>query len=241
MKKLIVFLAELGLGLILIGGNSENSLAEYKGSVLKKDTLLSSSVIKSQTQKDKVKKNFIYQKAGSANPGKVAGEFLLGGSGAILLGVGGGLAGYALAHDGSSDYLIIDESGAYGALIGYLITSNLGCALGVYLIGDIGEDNGSFAATLGGSAVGTLAGCGLVYLMVGSSENDEMTVPVFVFFTVAQSAGATLAFNLSRKKKVEVSSGALLNLNDGKLSLAFPQVNLTQDLNYKINLFQAKF
>jgi len=33
----------------------------------------------------------------------------------------------------------------------------------------------------------------------------------------------------------------LLNINGGKLSLAFPQVDISKDSDYKVNLFQAKF
>ena len=243
MKNLTVLLAGFGLGLILIAGSFEGSRAEEKGLVLLKDTLLSSSLIKKQAEQERIKKNFIYQKPGPANSLKVSGEFLLGGAGAILAGVAGGLAGYGMAHDESEGDLMFDESGGYGIIIGYLITSNLGCALGVYLIGNIGDDKGSFVSALGGSAAGTLAGMGLSYLLLKSTEHNEMTVPVFAAFTAAQATGATLVFNLSRKKKVEVSSGALLNLNDGKLSLAFPQGDFSKDTfgskNYNVNLFQV--
>jgi hypothetical protein len=63
--------------------------------------------------------------------------------------------------------------------------------------------------------------------------------------TAAQAGGATLGFNASRKRRVEAPSGALLNLDEGKLALAFPQLNLSQDSSnpseYKVNLLQANF
>jgi hypothetical protein len=242
MKRLIVFLTGLVMGLILIPGGVAEALAQEKAEGI--DSLLNASVIINQRGEKKIDKSFLYQEPGPIRPGKVTGEFLLGGTGALLGGVIGGGIGYAIAYDESEgDWF--NFSGLYGAIPGYLIASNLGCALGVYLIGNSGDERGSFGSALGGSVAGTLAGFGVTYLLIQTTEHDEINLPIFVLFTASQATGAIIGFNLSREKKVEASSGALLNLNEGKLSLAFPQVNISQkpssSSNYKINLFQARF
>lgn len=242
MKKLTIFLTGLVMGLILIPGGAAEALAQEKAEGV--DSLLNASVIINQGVEKKIDKSFLYQEPGRLSPGKVTGEFLLGGTGALLGGVIGGSIGYAIAYDESEgDWF--NFSGLYGAIPGYLIVSNLGCALGVYLVGNSGDDKGSFGSALGGSVAGTLAGFGVTYLLIQTTEHDELNLPIFVLFTASQASGAIIGFNLSRKKKVEVSSGALLNLNEGKLSLAFPQGTLSKESlsssSYRVNLFQAKF
>jgi hypothetical protein len=244
MKKLTVFLAGLVMGLILIPGGTAEALAQEKTESMNRDSLLSASVIINQMEEGKIDKSFLYQESGPLRPERVTGEFLLGGAGALLGGAIGGSIGYAMAYDESEgDWF--NFSGLYGAIPGYLIASNLGCALGVYLIGNTGDEKGSFGSALGGSVAGTLAGMGVSYLLIQTAEHDEITVPIFVLFTAAQSTGAIIGFNLSREKKLEASSGALLNLNEKKLSLAFPQLGFSQgsfnSSSYKVNLFQAKF
>jgi len=244
MKKLMVLLAGLGLGLILAATCFENSLAEERVFTSGKG-VYSGDSLSVLSLKQRAERNFQYLKPGPAKPLKVVGEFLSGGAGAVLGGAIGGGIGYYITKQERGDGAVLDFSGLEGAGIGYLIASPFACALGVYIIGNIGEDKGSYPATLGGSIVGTLLGLGIISSMVKGEGPDEPAVPAFVLFTVAQAAGATAGFNLFRKKKVEASSGAMLSLNNGKLSLTFPQVNLSTDSkrssSYKVNLFQAKF
>jgi hypothetical protein len=98
---------------------------------------------------------------------------------------------------------------------------------------------------LGGSLTGSLVGGGLVFLLYKANHGEGSPAPYFFIAAVAQTTGAVIGFNHSRKKKVEAPSGVLLNLNDGRLSMAFPQVNLSSDSksssSYKVNLFQAKW
>jgi hypothetical protein len=140
----------------------------------------------------------------------------------------------------------LNFSGVIGGVVGYGIVSNVGCALGVYLIGNSGNEKGSFSSALGGSVVGTLVGGGLAYLMAQSNKNADGISPAYAILVIGgQVTGAVIGFNHSRKKKVEAPTSSLSNLDNGRLSLSFPQVNLSTDSkissSYRVNLFQAKF
>jgi len=241
MKKLTVFLMGLGLGLVLIAGSFETSLAEEKSSVFQTNALLSDS-LRAQSLQERIDNNSNYLKPGSLKAGKVAGEVLLGGVGAVAAGVAAGVIGFHITYDEAEDGWM-NFSGWPGAIAGYLVGSNLGSAAGVYLIGKSGDEKGSFFATVGGSLVGTLVGGATAVALI--TDNDEGTLP-FAVFTTAQVTGATIGFNLSRKgKRTDAYSDAVLNLNDGKLAVAFPQVDVSQDSfssgKHSVNLFQAKF
>lgn len=241
MKKSTVFLTGLGLGLVLVAGSFETSQAKEKSSVFQK-TALSGDSLGAQSLQQRVNSNSNYLKPSPAKPVKVAGELLLGGVGALLAGTAGGIIGFNITYDeGNDDWM--NFSGWPGAIAGYLVGSNLGSAAGVYLIGNSGGEKGSYVAALGGSFVGTLVGGVTAVALI--RDNDEGTIP-FAVFTAAQTGGATIGFNLSRKgRKIDGYSEALLNLNDGKLAFAFPQADVSKDsfssAEYKVNLFQAKF
>ncbi len=241
MKKLTIFLTGLGLGLVLFAGSFETSQAQEKSSVFQKTTLLSDS-LRAPSLQERVDNNSNYLKPGPLKPGKVVGEFALGGLGAVVAGVAGGVIGFNITYDEADDGWM-NFSGWPGAVAGYLVGSNLGSAAGVYLIGNSGSERGSYVAALGGSFLGTLVGGVTAIALL--KDDDEGTLP-FAVFTSAQVTGATIGFNLSRKgRRIEGYSEALLNLNDGKLAMAFPQVDVSQDSfssnQYKVNLFQAKF
>jgi hypothetical protein len=242
MKRLAVLTA--GLGVILLVGWPEISAAEKRSSVLSgnSEAIDSSSTLSLQ---ERAEKNLAYMKPGPADPGKVGCELLVGGMGAIVGGALCGRAGFSLASDrGSGCFGCCDVSGFIGGLVGYLVGSNVGCATGVCLVGNSGDEKGSYWASLGGSLLGTLLG-GLVGIGIAAdSKNGSEVLPLFVI-TAAQSGGATMCFNASRKKKVEVPSGAMLNLKDGNLALALPQVNVSQDASnsncLEVNVFEANF
>jgi hypothetical protein len=246
MKKAICLLTGLGLGLILLAGAPEKSLAQAESVVFRTDTLEGGQVIIRQPVEIKAEpaKGFIYAEPDPVKPEKIAGEIFVGGGAALLLGVLGAGLGYAMTYNGNRDEWF-NTSGVPGAVVGYAITSNIGCALGVYLIGNSGNEKGSFSATLGGSLTGSLVGGGLVFLLYKANHGEGSPAPYFFIAAVAQTTGAVIGFNHSRKKKVEAPSGALLNLDNGRLSLSFPKVNLSTDSksssSYKVNLFQAKF
>ena len=246
MKKLMVLLAGIGLGLILVAGGSEVSIAQEKQITFRADTLLGDQVVIHQpvVVKAETGKGFIYVEPDPVQPGKIAGEVFVGGGAGLLLGVLGAGLGYAVTYNGNRAEWF-NTSGVPGAVVGYAIASNIGCALGVYLIGNSGNEKGSFSATLGGSITGSVVGGGLVFLLYKANHGEGSPAPYYFIAAVAQTTGAVIGFNHSRKKKIEAPSGALLNLDNGRLSLTFPQVNLSTDSksssSYRVNLFQAKF
>jgi hypothetical protein len=147
-----------------------------------------------------------------------------------------------MTYDDGDGFL--NFSGLPGAIAGYLLLSNLGCAAGVTLVGNTGGEKGSYLSAFGGSCLGTLVGGMLAIGMARASENGSVWAP-FLILTAAQSGGATLFFNQSRKRKLEMSSGALLNLEQGRLIVALPQVNISHhssgSSDYTVNLFGARF
>lgn len=241
MKKLTVLLA--GIAVILLAGGVENALAEDSQSVFSGNTLSGDS-LKALSLQAKAKTHFIYVDPGPAKPGKVAGEFLAGGIGAVLTGAGLAGIGYGIGHEESSGWLDFDVGGFVGAAVGYLVGSNVGCAAGVTLVGNTGGEKGSYWASFGGSLVGTVVGGLFAYGMASASEHESALAPAIVL-TSAQAGGATLFFNQSRKRKLEMSSGALLNLEQGRLSVALPQANISHhssgSSDYTVNLFGARF
>lgn len=252
MNRSITYFAGLGLGMILIAGSFETSQAEEKDSLFQKYPLirqhfqehpLISEHLKELSLQENAENNPGYLKPEPVRPEKVVGEFLLGCAGAVLFGWAAAHTGHSITND-PDGHSWSNLTGSPGAVVGYLVGSNLGCATGVYLIGSSNEEKGSYVSTLEGSFAGTLAGSAIAFPLFVAFNGDRKSWS-FVVFTAVQSWGATLGFNGSRKKKSEGSWEALLNLNYGELALAFPQVNASQQTfcssNYKVNLFQVNF
>lgn len=241
MKKLTVLLA--GFGVILLAGCWQNSTAQVRGSIL---AVVPQETDSSETLslEERAEKNFAYVKGGPADPGKVTGEFLVGGFGAVVGGVVLARKGFSIGSEGSGGFGCCNERGMIGALIGYLVGSNVGCATGVYLVGNSGGEKGSYWAGLGGSLLGTMFG-GLCASVIARDPDDESGALPLLVLSAAQAGGATLCFNATRKQKVELPSGAMLNLKDGSFALAFPQVNVSQDASnsncFEVSFFEASF
>jgi hypothetical protein len=241
MRKLIALL--LALGAIVLVGGLNHSLAQVTNPIFLQYALLDDSS-NSQSEQAKTEQSFIYVKSGPADPGKVVGEFVAGGVGAVIVGTLLGSIGYGIGHEETSGWLDFDEGGFIGAAVGYLVGSNLGCASGVCVVGNSGGEKGSYLTTLGGSLLGTMVGGVIAIAIMRNAEDDDSWAPMFLV-TAAQSGGATSFFNSSRKRRVEIPCGALLNLNDNELSLAFPRVNASLDsfgsADFRLDLFQANF
>ena len=141
---------------------------------------------------------------------RLAGEFFAGGTlGAVF--------GYGVS--GGSSYYIIP----YGAA--------LGSSLGVYLVGEIGNETGSFLNTLLGST------CGVVcFLYTGPDPDYQGSLRAsfaIASFTVS-TLGAVIGFNVTRKYDAPPESGnALINFRDGQVNLALPAVSVRPNHNYK--------
>jgi hypothetical protein len=243
MKKLMALLVVFAV--ILLAGGLKNSLAQDGQSVLSRYAFSDDS-LKALSLQANAEKHFVYVEPGPANPGKVVGEFIAGGIGAAAFGYIGARVGWNLTYveHQSDGWFDLNFSGMPGAIAGYFLLSNLGCAAGVSLVGNTGGERGSYGASLGGGFAGTLLG-GLCAIGIASASEWESAWAPAVVLIAAQAGGATMGFNASRKKKVEVPSGAMLNLKDGKLTLALPEVNAYPDsfgsANLRIDLFQANF
>jgi len=133
---------------------------------------------------------------------RIGGEFLAGG----VAGISAALVPVPVM------YKIFRDKEAEGAHVGIYwgctlaITYPLANTLGVYLVGNIGDESGSFLATLAGSYIGELVG-GLLFLQVMGSEGDVHWLHIIKPF-LAAPIGATIAFNLTRKYKSSANSNS---------------------------------
>ena len=127
--------------------------------------------------------------------GRIVGE--------ILAGLALGIASLLLVWIGS--WLIIpNEALAYLFLILFFaccpLLYGIGCALGVYLIGSIGKQTGSFSVSLiGGFVVGFI----VILPSLSLFKSRKMTVdliPALLLFLLPPIA-ATICFNLKRRFK----------------------------------------
>jgi len=117
---------------------------------------------------------------------KIVGEILAGGL--------GGLAGVVVP------LAVIDFPSSKAEVLGYdfltvFCTYPIGSAIGVYLVGSIGNETGSFAATLGGSLLGEVAGIMILEWYSEYVRSWYTLVPIFL----AAPIGATIGFNRTRK------------------------------------------
>jgi len=173
------------------------------------------------------------------NAGRVTGEILAGG----LVGFAGG-AGGALLFLAGGGYMV--ELGAYGigAPAGYL----LGNAIGVYFIGKIGNETGSFVATLGGGLLAMGIGAVVEAFLWSTTNNDNLGLLLhFVGLPVWATTGSIIGFNLTRRYDSLLAKTALINFRDGRMSLAVPGVHFQPDsfgrgnLSQSVDLLRARF
>ncbi len=175
--------------------------------------------------------------------GRIAGEILAGGAVGAVLALGGGLACGAIGREighAISDSSGKNESGLcagwfdaeckgffIGIIVGVTLGYVLGTATGVYLIGNIGNETGSFSRAL----LGTIAGGCVPVPFLGSA------------------IGATFMFNTTRRYKSPPaeSETALINIRDGQMNLAVPVPYLRPDsfssksLNQRVDLLRVRF
>jgi hypothetical protein len=110
--------------------------------------------------------------------------------------------------------------------------TSFGSAVGVYAVGNIGNETGSFKATLAGSCLG--AALSLATLYSDTPEDFVVALPC------CSLAGAIIGFNLTRRHKsppVE-SQNALINFRNSQMSLAVPNVYFRPDSSGRGNLTQ---
>ena len=115
---------------------------------------------------------------------RISGEVLVGAGVGLFGALIGGSIGQAIdERDGCSDYLIC---GGTGLLWGGSIGFTLAVPVGVYVLGKAGDQTGSFAATLGGSVLGSLAAVGL-----GAAFDHEALVPVVIALPIADRSSVS--------------------------------------------------
>lgn len=92
-----------------------------------------------------------------------------------------------------------------GATTGYVLSMAsipLGSSLGVYLIGNIGNETGSFLFTLLGSIIGVITWLLSAFLIY--NINNTGTQPFVIIGLIFVPIGATIGFNLSKQKKEQM-------------------------------------
>ncbi len=175
------------------------------------------------------------------SPVRIAGEIVCGYSAGLAGGVVSVLALKPIADSvsGGRDVIL-----AIGVSTGYAF----GSVGGVYLVGSLGNQTGSFSTTmlgvLMGAAVG-VTGAIITVAIIGDEDNHYAELPLFV----APAIGATIGFNLSRRyKSPSAESGtALINVGDGQIGFAVPVIYLLPNavggkgLNQNIDLLRVRF
>ncbi len=137
--------------------------------------------------------------------GRIASQVIFGSIGGIVGIIG--IASIMRATDppGPERY---DDSEHSSVPVILSIGSTLGSAITVYGIGTIGDQAGSFWATLGGSIVGGLIQY-RVFIATSETPIQLATIPL-------QAALATLAFNWTRRWDKDTHSGALMKIKTDK-------------------------
>lgn len=133
-----------------------------------------------------------YQPARTGTPdldgGILAGEFLVGGLFTFGGAIGGGLLAYGINQDCNDDDCIAR------VLLGAFLGGTVMAAVGVNLVGDSDEVDGSLGLAIGGSMLGGLLGIGAVAKMEGEGGSLFLLV-------AAPTLGAMLGFNVHRTYK----------------------------------------
>ncbi len=141
----------------------------------------------------------IYLAPGPLKPGKIVGEYAAGSFLSVAMGMLSAVAGSRITHDFNDDDGW-NFSGLTGAFIGYWVGSVAGSTVGVCTAGNTAGEHGSVWATLGGSILGTAGGTFAGAAIAQNSAQMSDIFPIIVAYTVTQTTGAVLGFNLTRKK-----------------------------------------
>ena len=134
----------------------------------------------------------------------------------ILAGVAGNVVGmYGGAMLGSSSY--------QGILLGGIVGSTCGSSLGVYIAGSSGGRGGNFGSAMLGSLLGELAAAALACVLPSKGDSEFAFLPGFL---ILPPIGAAILFNRSQGSSSFQAGRGFLNLAEGKLGLAVPDVQV---------------
>ncbi len=169
-------------------------------------------------------------------PERTLGEALSG----AALGVAGLYGGFFIGG-GFGDYFLPPLDAIIFGITGWA----LGSSLGIYIIGSIGNQTGSYLATIAGSVLGGLAGGALGYFSLYLIPlGDLFVLSPFIGSVV----GGIIGFNLTRRYKSSgLSEKSLINFNNGKMKLGFPQITFRPNpfvrgnLIHTVNLVSVSF
>ena len=115
-------------------------------------------------------------------------KFIAGVVGGAVVGVAGGLIGVGIEDCGNSSG---DEfCGLAGPIIGGFIGYPIGSALGVSMVGNGSNENGSYGAALAGSIAGQIVGNAIFAVSQNAATG--------VFWFASAPIGATVGYNWSR-------------------------------------------
>jgi hypothetical protein len=185
---------------------------------------------------------------------RIAGESLLGEVGGLVGIFPALITYYSLVGDEDNASAAREDMAAIVAYFGVL---PLFCATGVYMVGSMGNERGSFLAAMSGAA----AGWG-VNIIIGAikeachtgeaeweSSEDGSEFLDFIVLGSLPTIGAIIGFNMTRRyhSPSAQSETALINCRDGKMSLAVPRVYFRTDpfgrgnLSQRVDLLRVRF
>jgi hypothetical protein len=146
-----------------------------------------------KTERERTKRTHRIGEKPPVSLARIIGEFLAGGAGGLTaLGVVWILwfllSSVAFRHLGEWAEIPVFIC----LLVVVAVTHSLGSAIGVYLVGNIGNETGSFAATWGYGFLGGIAGIGILCASGRLSVVPEL---------LGTSIGAIIGFNLTRRYK----------------------------------------
>ncbi|MCH7521347.1 MAG: PEGA domain-containing protein [Candidatus Marinimicrobia bacterium] len=167
------------------------------------------------------------------NKGRIAGEILGGVVAGVIFAYG------LLGADPNSDVFLVEDAIIFGSFIG--------SPLGVYLVGNLGNQTGSLDMTVQGSLFGILGTLGLAILIVVNDIEPVMSIEHALL--IGPSIGATIGFNLDRRFKAPIAEAetGFINLGEGQVSLAAPLIYMrpnpfiTGDWVPTVDLVRVKF
>ena len=115
-------------------------------------------------------------------------KFIAGVVGGAMVGLAGGLIGVGIEDCGNSSG--DDFCGLAGPIIGGFIGYPIGSALGVSMVGNGSNENGSYGAALAGSIAGQIVGTAIFVVSQNAATG--------VFWFASAPIGATIGYNISR-------------------------------------------
>jgi hypothetical protein len=136
-------------------------------------------------------------------------------AGELLAGAGTGVLSGYITHKIVGDYEknSPEDSGGFGQIFIFISGFSLGTHIGIYLVGTMGNETGSYFVTLTGSILGLLGGAFLTPVTYGISL---LILPLI---------GPVYAFNLTREyNSPPLFKTTMIDFRSGNMSLHIPEI-----------------